>query len=170
MAPPGEAAATTRSAAQAAANDAASALLAQGAREATVQIQRDSFRAELTQSDGRSALVTVGAGTVTPSDLGVSWYPGAQADPSRTSKVSGADGQVATVVLITADSQERVAAFYRERLAAWPAGAAREGRSPEGAVSFVFADDSAGSATQLWITRAATGSEVTALTTRRAPR
>jgi hypothetical protein len=165
-----EPAPTPQAAAANAAQQAAEALKAQGARDAAVQIQPDSFRAQLTQADGRQATVTVGVGTVSPADHGLPWYPGAQPDPARSSKVSAAEGQVATVVLTTADPLERVAAFYRERLGAFSPGAAREGRSPEGATTFVVADDAATAATQVWLTRTATGSEITVLTTRRAPR
>lgn len=153
-----------------AAEAAADALKAQGAKDAQVQMQTDSFRATLTQGDGRTAQVAVGAGTVNPSDLGVPWYPGATPDPSRTSKVSSLDGQVATVLLSSADRPERVLDYYRERVTAVAGGAVRESRTADGAASLVLADEASASATQIVVAATPTGSEITLLTTRRAPR
>jgi hypothetical protein len=149
---------------------AAEALKAQGAREAQVQMQAGSFRATLTQGDGRTALVSVGVDAVMPADLGVPWYPGATPDPVRTSKVSNADGHVATVLLNSADRPERVLDFYRERITAVPGGAVLESRTADGAASLVLADDGRASATQIVVAATPTGSEITLLTTRRAPR
>lgn len=149
---------------------AARALEAQGAKAAQVQIQGDSFRATLTQSDGREAQMAVGSGTVNPTDFGVPWYPGAQADAQRSSRLGNADGQVATVVLQTTHGLPEVSAFYRDRLAPQEGRAVRESTTPEGAVSFVVADEAAGSATQVVLQAVAGGVEVTLLTTRRAPR
>jgi hypothetical protein len=148
---------------------AAAALRAQGASDAQVQLQADSFRAVLTQRDGRQSLVAVGVGTVGPADFGVPWYPGAQADPARSSKVSGVDGQVASVVLRTTDPTERVLTFYRERLAAGEA-VVRESTPGAGRHSFVVADDATLSASQVLLAPAAGGTEISLLTTRRAPK
>ncbi len=149
---------------------AGDALKAQGARDALVQLQSDSFRATVTQGDGRTSQVAVGAGTVTASDLGAPWYPGATPDAARTSKVSSADGQVATVHLATPDKPDRVLGFYRERLAAVAGGAVRESQTSDGATSLVLADEAGSSATQVVVASTAGGSEITLLTTRRAPR
>lgn len=149
---------------------AAAALRAQGASDAQVQMQPDSFRAVLTQRDGRQSLVSVGIGTVGPADFGVPWYPQASADPQRSSKLSGADGQVASTVLRTADAADRVAGFYRDRFAA-SAATVRESERPDGGRSFVVADDASGSATQVLVTpQAGGGAEVSLLTTRQAPK
>ena len=93
---------------------AAAALRAQGASDAQVQMQEDSFRAVLTQRDGRQSLVSVGIGTVGPADFGAPWYPRAEADPQRSSKLSGTDGQVASTVLRTREPIEQVLTFYRD--------------------------------------------------------
>lgn len=155
---------------QAAAQAAAQALEAQGAKAAQVQIQGDSFRATLTQPDGRQAQMDVGAGTVNPSDFGVPWYPGAQADAQRSSRLGNADGQVASVVLLTPHGLPQVAAFYRERLVPSDGRLVRESGTPAGAVSFVVADEAVGSATQVVLEPVGAGVEVSILTTRRAPR
>jgi hypothetical protein len=149
---------------------AAAALRAQGASDAQVQMQPDSFRAVLTQRDGRQSLVAVGIGTIGPADFGVPWYPRAEADPQRSSKLSGADGQVAATVLRTREPIERVLTFYRDRLSAGGA-LVREGERPGGARSFVVADEATLSATQVLVTPlTAGGTEVSLLTTRQAPK
>lgn len=160
----------SRPPAQAPEQAAAQALEAQGAKAAQVQIQGDRFQATLTQPDGREAQMAVGSGAVSPADFGAPWYPGAQADPQRSSRLGNADGQVVAVVLTTPHGLPQVAGFYRERLAPQDGRAVRESTTAEGAVSFVVADEPAGTATQVLLQPVAGGVELTLLTTRRAPR
>lgn len=149
---------------------AAEALKSQGARDAQVQMQDGSFRATLTQADGQQAQMAVGAGTVHPADFGAPWFPGAQADAERSSRLGNADGQVVTVVLRAPAELEAVARFYRERLTPSESRAVREAPTAEGGIGFVVADNAAHSATQVLLQPVAGAVEVTLLTTRRAPR
>ncbi len=149
---------------------AARALSASGGRSAQVQMQDGRFQATLTQADGQPSEVSVGGGSVHPADFGVPWYPGATADPQRSSRLGNAQGQVVTVVLRAPAPLETVAAFYRQRLAEGEGRAMRESAIEGGGVGFVLADDAAGAASQVRVQPVGDGVEIALLTTRRAPR
>lgn len=152
---------------------AAQALKAHGARDASVDLQSGAFKATITQGDGREQRIVVGSEVVAAADFALPYFPGAAADAARSSRMSSADGEVATVVLATPEPPDRVLAFYREQLKTRPGagqGPSLEVPGAGAAVSIVVAEESIGRATQVTIEPAGTGSEITLLSTRRAAR
>jgi hypothetical protein len=149
---------------------AAEALKAQGARDARFEVQGGDVKATITQADGREQQVEIGAQAVKADEFGLPYYPGAAPDASRTSRMSSADGQVATVVLATPDAPAKVLGFYRDeaqRRSQAGAGPSLEMPDASGAASIVLAEDANGRATQVRIEPVGSGSEITLLSTRR---
>jgi hypothetical protein len=149
---------------------ATEALKAQGARDARFEVQGQELKATITQADGGEQRVEIGAQAVQASDFALPYYPGAAADPSRTSRMSSAAGDVSTVVLSTPDAPAQVLAYYRTQaqgLAATGAATMLEIPDVSGAASIVMAEDATARATQVRIEPNGSGTEVTLLSTRR---
>jgi hypothetical protein len=148
---------------------AAAALKAQGAKDARFDVQGGEVRATITQADGREQQVEIGAQSVRPEDFGLPYYPGAAPDPSRSSRMSSAAGQVSTVVMSTPDAPARVLEYYRTEAqgrSSAGAGPALEIPDASGAASVVMVEEATGRATQVRIEPVGAGSEVTLLSTR----
>ena len=152
---------------------AAAALKAHGARDAAVDVGSGGFKATITQGDGREQKVELGVQAVAPADFALPYYPGANADPDRTSRMASADGVVSTVVLQSPDAVPQVIEFYRQHareLAQAGSAPTLEVPGAAGATSFVVAEEASGRATQVHVAPAGPGSEITLLSTRRVAR
>jgi hypothetical protein len=90
--------------------------------KAKVDLSGGSMKVTTTDAAGKVSQVEIGGAKVSETDVGVPFYPGSQPRDGESSKVSSADGAMATVTLHSGDAAEKVAAFYRDKLKAQAEG------------------------------------------------
>lgn len=135
--------------------------------KAKVDISGGSTKITTTDASGKTSQLEMGAAKVTESDLGVPFYPGASPAEGSSSKISTPDGSMYTVLLHSADSPDKVAAFYRDRLKAMSAGKQMMDMSGgDGSANLVLADEQAKSSVQVNVMKGEKGTDVQIVATR----
>ncbi|TAK45431.1 MAG: hypothetical protein EPO29_01725 [Betaproteobacteria bacterium] len=129
--------------------------------KAKVDLSGGSTRITTTDASGKTTQMEMGGAKVGETELGVPFYPGTKPGEGESSKVSTPDGSMYTVMLHSADSSDKVAAFYRERLKSLSTGKQfMEMSGGDGGASLVLADDQAKTTVQVHVTKGDKGTDV----------
>lgn len=129
--------------------------------KAKVDLSGGSARITTTDASGKTSQIEMGAAKVGEAEVGVPFYPGASPTEGGSSKVSTPDGSMYSVFLQSADSPDKVAAFYRDRLKAMSAGKQMMDMSVgDGGANLMLADDKAKTSIQVNVMKGAKGTDV----------
>lgn len=129
--------------------------------KAKVDLSAGSARITTTDASGKTTQVEMGAAKVGEAELGVPFYPGASPAEGGSSKVSTPDGSMYTVMLHSADSPDKVAAFYRDRLKAMSEGKQMMDMSGgDGGAHLMLSDDKAKTSVQVNVMKGEKGTDV----------
>lgn len=129
--------------------------------KARVDLSGGSAKITTTDAAGKTSQIEMGAAKVGEAELGVPFYPGASATEGGSSKVSTPDGSMYSVFLQSADSPDKVAAFYRDRLKAMSAGKQMMDMSVgDGGANLMLADEKAKTSIQVNVMKGAKGTDV----------
>ena len=129
--------------------------------KAKVALSAGSARITTTDASGKTSQIEMGGVKVDEAELGVPFYPGASPAEGGSSKVSTPDGSMYSVFLQSADSPDKVAAFYRDRLKAMSAGKQMMDMSTGGGgANLMLADDKAKTSIQVNVMKGAKGTDV----------
>jgi len=129
--------------------------------KAKVDLSAGSAKITTTDASGTTSQIEMGAAKVGEAELGVPFYPGASPAEGGSSKVSTPDGSMYSVLLQSADSPDKVAAFYRERLKAMSAGKQMMDMSGgDGSANLMLADDKEKTSVQVNVMKGAKGTDV----------
>ena len=133
----------------------------EGRHQAKVDLSAGSAKITTTDASGKTSQIEMGAAKVGEAELGVPFYPGASPAEGGSSKVSTPDGSMYSVFLQSADSPDKVAAFYRDRLKAMSAGKQMMDMSGgDGGANLMLADDKAKTSIQVNVMKGAKGTDV----------
>jgi hypothetical protein len=129
--------------------------------KAKVDLSGGSAKITTTDASGKTSQIEMGAAKVSEADLGVPFYPGASPAEGSSSKVSTPDGSMYSVLLQSADSPDKVAAFYRDKLKAMSAGKQMMDMSGgDGSANLMLADDKAKTSVQVNVMKGMKGTDV----------
>jgi hypothetical protein len=129
--------------------------------KAKVDLSGGSAKITTTDASGKTSQIEMGAAKVGEAELGVPIYPGSSPAEGGSSKVSTPDGSMYTVMLHSADSPDKVAAFYRDRLKAMSAGKQMMDMSGgDGGAHLMLADDKAKTSVQVNVMKSEKGTDV----------
>ena len=129
--------------------------------KAKADLSGGSAKITTTDASGKTSQIEMGAAKVGEAELGVPFYPGASPAEGSSSKVSTPDGSMYSVLLQSADSPDKVAAFYRDRLKAMSAGKQMMDMSGgDGSANLMLADDKEKTSVQVNVMKGAKGTDV----------
>jgi hypothetical protein len=129
--------------------------------KAKVDLSGGSAKITTTDASGKTSQIEMGAAKVGEAELGVPFYPGASTAEGSSSKVSTPDGSMYSVFLQSADSPDKVAAFYRDRLKAMSAGKQMMDMSGgDGSANLMLADDKAKTSVQVNVMKGEKGTDI----------
>ena len=129
--------------------------------KAKVDLSGGSARITTTDASGKTSQIEMGAAKVGEAEVGVPFYPGASPTEGGSSKVSTPEGSMYSVFLQSADSPDKVAAFYRDRLKAMSAGKQMMDMSVgDGGANLMLADDKAKTSIQVNVMKGAKGTDL----------
>ena len=129
--------------------------------KAKVDLSGGAAKITTTDASGKTSQIEMGAAKVDEAELGVPFYPGASPAEGGSSKVSTPEGIMVSVFLQSADSPDKVSAFYRDRLKAMSAGKQMMDMSTgDGGANLMLADDKAKTSIQVNVMKGVKGADV----------
>ena len=128
--------------------------------QAKVDLSSGGMKITTTDASGKTSQMEFGTAKVSEADIGVPFYPGTQPKEGEMTKMSSAEGSVATVMLHSADEPEKVAAFYRDKMKAGAEGKQFTDMNTGGTHMFMLGDDKTKQFTQVTVTKAEKGSDI----------
>ncbi|TAK84635.1 MAG: hypothetical protein EPO12_04130 [Aquabacterium sp.] len=135
--------------------------LSKDGQDAKVSLSEGGVKTTITDKDGKTQHFEMGNAKVSESDLGLPFYPGAEQQADKASRMASDEGSMVTMTFSSADATEKIAGFYRDKLKARAGGRQfSESAMPDGMFLLILTDEKNTDHTQVTITREGQASEV----------
>ena len=134
---------------------------------AKVDLSGGSAKVTSTDANGKTMQMEMGGAKITEADIGLPFYPGSKPIEGQSTKVSTGEGKMATLILHSDDTPDKVAEFYRGQLKAKAKGAElMDMNSGDGNIMLMLIDEKADATTQVSLKKAEPGTDVTVMASR----
>ena len=144
--------------------------MAKDGTQAKVNLSEGGVKVSTTDASGKSTQMEMGNAKVSEAELGLPFYPGSATTEGASMRiVSGANTSL-QVGLHSDDAQDKVAAFYRDKLKAMSEGKQFMDMSQNEGSSLSLIDEKAKSVLQVHVTKAEKGSDIAIVATREGAR
>lgn len=135
--------------------------LSKDGKDAKVSLSDGGIKTTITDKDGKTQHFEMGNAKIAESDIGLPFYPGAEQQADKSSRMSSDEGSMVTTSFSTPDATEKIAGFYRDKLKASAAGKQfSESAMADGMFLLILTDEKNTDHTQVTITREGQASEV----------
>jgi outer membrane lipopolysaccharide assembly protein LptE/RlpB len=126
-----------------------------------VDLSGGGTKVSTTDANGKTSVMEMGNAKVTEADLGLPMYPGSTALEGKSTRIVTPEGSMVSVELQSTEPQEKVAAFYRERIKAMGAGGQVMDMSEGDKVTLVRSDENTKNSVQVHLRKTETRTEIT---------
>ncbi|MGC4115253.1 MAG: hypothetical protein QM765_11735 [Myxococcales bacterium] len=135
--------------------------LSKDGNDAKVSLSEGGIKTTITDKDGKTQHFEMGNAKVSEGDLGLPFYPGAQQQADKASRMASDEGSMVTTSFSSPDATDKIAGFYRDKLKARAGGKQfSESALPDGMFLLILTDEKNTDHTQVTITREGQASEV----------
>lgn len=135
--------------------------LSKDGQDAKVSLSDGGIKTTITDKDGKTQHFEMGNAKIAEGDLGLPFYPGAEQQADKSSRMSSDEGSMVTTSFKTPDATEKIAGFYRDKLKARATGKQfSESAMADGMFLLILTDEKNTDHTQVTITREGQASEV----------
>ncbi len=153
-------------AAEAATEKAIESALSKDGTQAKVNLSEGGIKVATTDASGKTSQMELGNAKISEAEVGLPFYPGAQATEGSSMRIVNGNNTALQVALHSADSHDKVTAFYREKIKAIAQGKQVMEMSHNDGASMSLIDEQAKSTLAVHISKAENGTDI-ALTANR---
>lgn len=147
-------------AAEVATEKAIESALSKDGTQAKVNLSEGGIKVATTDASGKTSQMELGNAKISEAEVGLPFYPGAQANEGSSMRIVNGNNTALQVALHSDDSHDKVAAFYREKLKAMSQGKQLMEMSHNDGASMTLVDEQAKSSLQVNVSKAENGSDI----------
>lgn len=146
--------------AETAAEKAIESSLSKDGTQAKVNLSQGGINVTTTDASGKATQMDLGNAKISEAEIGLPFYPGAQATEGSSMRIVSGTSRSMQVALRSPDAHDKVAAFYRDKLKAMSEGRQLMEMSHNDGASLTLIDEQAKSTLAVHVSKADSGSEI----------